>query len=65
MTAFVFNRRMPIILCYLIANLPLVHAHRHYSEMRIDCIEAARAPGLYLDGIDLAQMGGEPYSEWN
>lgn len=63
---FAFGRRMPVVLCYLIANLPLVHSHRHYAELRPDFIDTARnVPGLYLDGIDLAQMGGEPFSEWN
>lgn len=58
-------RRPPLPLLILMAGLPLVRASTHYSEMRVDCLEAARSPGLYLQAFDLAQMGGEPYSDWN
>ena len=63
---FAWGRRMPLILHYLIARLPLVHASRHYAELRADYILVARnVPSLYLAGIDLALMGGEPFSVWN
>lgn len=63
---FAWGRRMPLILHYLIARLPLVHASRHYGELRMDYIDTARIPGQILAaGIDNALMGGQPYSEWN
>lgn len=64
---FAFGRRVPTILLYLLARRPLVHASKHHFDLRMDYLDVARAkyPCLYLDGIDLALMGGQPYSDWN
>lgn len=50
------------------ANMPQVRAYQPYHEMREDFVQSARTikhPELYLDGVSLAAMGGEPYSNWN
>jgi hypothetical protein len=65
MRPFNFSRRPPFPLLLLLASLPLVRASVHYDEMRGDYLESARSPGLYLQALDLAQMGGEPYADWN
>jgi hypothetical protein len=64
---FEMNRRRPLAFHILDAKRPLVMAHQPYAEMREDFVQTARSircPSLYLDGVSLAAMGGEPYADW-
>jgi hypothetical protein len=66
MTPFSSARRTPIQVWVLMAGWPLVRTNQHTMDLREDFVQAARThPGLYLDGIHLAAMGGEPFAIWN
>lgn len=55
----------PFAVLVLNANLPLVRMYTGFHEMRENVVDAARIPGLYIEGLSLTAMGGEPYSIWN
>lgn len=63
---FTWGRRKPLSILLIEAQMPLVLSKPPYDDIREAFVDNARnTPGLYIEGIHLATMGGEPYSEWN
>jgi hypothetical protein len=65
--AFTRRRLVPTLLLVKL-GWPLVRAAQPYADLREDFVQAARTarhPELYLDGVSLAAMGGEPYAVWS
>lgn len=62
---YLTRQKLPFSILVLEADLPLVRSYVAFREMREDVVQSARIPGMYIEGLSLAAMGGEPYSVWD